>query len=88
LCLSKHEHPRAPLFAWIVGYASGCVATLPLLFWRYYHSNCVSEQHSLQASPRIHDPSAGTLLSSGGDDVPVAANASSRNSWLMNARYY
>lgn len=44
LSLSKHEHPRTPLFAWIVGYASGCVATLPLLYWRYRHNNPLSEQ--------------------------------------------
>ncbi|KAH0894762.1 hypothetical protein HID58_057191 [Brassica napus] len=49
LSLSKHEHPRAPLFAWIVGYACGCVATLPLLYWRYYHhSSHPSEQDSAQ----------------------------------------
>lgn len=48
LSVSRHEHPRAPLFAWIVGYASGCVATLPLLYWRYRHRNQVSEQDSAQ----------------------------------------
>lgn len=49
LSLSRHEHPRTPLFAWIVGYASGCVATLPLLYWRYRHRNQVSEQDSAQS---------------------------------------
>ncbi|KAM5566279.1 E3 ubiquitin-protein ligase [Rosa sericea] len=49
LSLSRNEHPRTPLFAWIVGYASGCVATLPLLYWRYRHRNQVSEQDSVQA---------------------------------------
>ncbi|KAL5975187.1 hypothetical protein ACLOJK_031866 [Asimina triloba] len=39
LSLSRHENPQAPLFAWVVGYASGCVATLPLLYWRYLHRN-------------------------------------------------
>ncbi|POO04096.1 43kDa postsynaptic protein [Trema orientale] len=48
LSLSKHEHPRTPLFAWIVGYASGCVATLPLLYWRYRHNNPLSEQDLAQ----------------------------------------
>ncbi|KAK9273402.1 hypothetical protein L1049_018212 [Liquidambar formosana] len=48
LSLSRHEHPRAPLFAWIVGYASGCVATLPLLYWRYRHRNQGLEQDSAQ----------------------------------------
>uniref|UniRef100_A0A5B7A3S4 RING-type domain-containing protein n=1 Tax=Davidia involucrata TaxID=16924 RepID=A0A5B7A3S4_DAVIN len=48
LSLSSHERPHAPLFAWIVGYVSGCVATLPLLYWRYRHRNQASEQDSSQ----------------------------------------
>ncbi|KAI3501801.1 hypothetical protein L1887_29826 [Cichorium endivia] len=39
LSISKHERPRVPLFTWVIGYACGCVATLPLLFWRFYHRN-------------------------------------------------
>ncbi|XP_073006648.1 E3 ubiquitin-protein ligase At1g63170-like [Typha latifolia] len=39
LSLSRHEHPRAPLFAWVIGYTAGCVATLPYLCWRYIHFN-------------------------------------------------
>ncbi|KAF9612796.1 hypothetical protein IFM89_004206 [Coptis chinensis] len=50
LSLSRHETPQAPLFAWIIGYASGCVATLPLLYWRYRHRNTQrSEQESAQS---------------------------------------
>lgn len=87
LCLSRDEHPRNPLFAWIVGYASGCVATLPLLYWRYYHSHCAREQDST----RINDHS-GTLLSTsginggGGEDDQAAAGSSRGNlaSWVMN----
>ncbi|KAL3023489.1 hypothetical protein AAZX31_04G070000 [Glycine max] len=90
LSLSKHEHPHAPLIAWIVGYASGCVATLPLLYWRYYHNRGVREQESSQASPRSNDPS-GTLLSdsttNGGEDAPASSRTrSNQESWLMNAR--
>ncbi|XP_059658055.1 E3 ubiquitin-protein ligase At1g63170 [Cornus florida] len=48
LSLSKHERPHAPLFAWVVGYASGCVATLPILYWRYLHRNQTSDQDSSQ----------------------------------------
>ncbi|GAA0149325.1 hypothetical protein LIER_08532 [Lithospermum erythrorhizon] len=43
LSLSRNEHPHAPLFAWVVGYASGCVAILPLLYCRYRHRNQGSE---------------------------------------------
>ncbi|CAL9211215.1 unnamed protein product [Musa hybrid cultivar] len=45
LSLSRHEHPRTPLFAWIIGYTTGCFATLPHLYWRYIHRNSlISEQ--------------------------------------------
>ncbi|KAJ0959688.1 hypothetical protein J5N97_000656 [Dioscorea zingiberensis] len=37
LALSRHEHPRAPLFTWIIGYTAGCLLTLPHLYWRYIH---------------------------------------------------
>lgn len=35
MVLAKDEHPEAPLFTWIVGYTSGCIATLPILYWRF-----------------------------------------------------
>ncbi|XP_022714906.1 E3 ubiquitin-protein ligase At1g63170 [Durio zibethinus] len=46
LLLSRNEKPQAPLFAWIVGYASGCVATLPILYWRFRNRNRGIEQDS------------------------------------------
>lgn len=46
LSLSRDEHPHTPLFLWVVGYASGCVAILPLLYWRYRHRNQNSERES------------------------------------------
>jgi len=88
---SRDEHPRTPLFAWIIGYASGCFVSLPLLLWRYF----VRDQNSSQTNSRTDDPS-GTLLSNsttvhGEDDVPVVAAASSRNnrasSRSVNGRY-
>ncbi|KAJ8773570.1 hypothetical protein K2173_005816 [Erythroxylum novogranatense] len=48
LSISRDEHPHAPLFEWIVGYASGCLATLPLLYWRYCHRNQTLDQDSSQ----------------------------------------
>ncbi|KHM98780.1 E3 ubiquitin-protein ligase [Glycine soja] len=50
LSLSRNENPQAPLFAWIVGYASGCVATLPILYWRFRNRNQSNEQDTSQAS--------------------------------------
>ncbi|XP_010497268.1 PREDICTED: uncharacterized protein LOC104774333 [Camelina sativa] len=33
------EHPQIVLFIWIIGYTCGCVATLPILCWRFWHYN-------------------------------------------------
>ncbi|KAL8138697.1 hypothetical protein V2J09_004698 [Rumex salicifolius] len=49
LSVSSNEHPHAPLFVWIVGYAAGCVATLPLIYRRYVLSRQTSEQDSGQS---------------------------------------
>lgn len=49
LSLSRNENPQAPLFAWIVGYASGCFATLPILYWRYRNRNRSNEHDSTQS---------------------------------------
>lgn len=101
LSLSKHEHPRAPLFAWIVGYASGCVATLPLLYWRYYHnSNQASDQDSTQHRPNLNVAagpfafSISSRSSEGGDARQQTNNnnASSRGggrypAFITSARY-
>ena len=46
LSLSRDEHPHAPLFTWVIGYASGCVVTLPLLFWRFYNRNASNQEVS------------------------------------------
>ncbi|KAL2236079.1 E3 ubiquitin-protein ligase At1g63170 [Sesamum indicum] len=48
LSLSKNEKPRAPLRAWIVGYALGCFAIVPLLYWRFKHRNQGFEQDASQ----------------------------------------
>lgn len=94
LSLSRHEHPRTPLFPWIVGYASGCVATIPLLGWRYYHHNQSRERNSSQprqASPRVN-ASSRTLFSvsrtnGGEDNQAVSSSRSSQVSVMMNPRY-
>ncbi|KAG8375515.1 hypothetical protein BUALT_Bualt10G0107800 [Buddleja alternifolia] len=48
LSLAKHENPRAPLKVWIYGYTSGCLAILPLLYWRFKYRSQGSEQDSSQ----------------------------------------
>lgn len=57
LCLSKNEHPRAPLFSWVVGYTAGCFASLPILYWRFLHRNQGIDRSGSQsgsASPRAN----------------------------------
>lgn len=49
LSLSRDENPQAPLFAWVVGYASGCVAMLPVLYWRYRNRNQDTQQESIRS---------------------------------------
>ncbi|EYU29255.1 hypothetical protein ABFS82_05G129400 [Erythranthe guttata] len=46
LSLSEHEKPQAPLRAWVVGYATGCTAILPLLYWRFRYRNQGTEQEA------------------------------------------
>lgn len=52
LSVSRNEHPRAPLFEWVVGYIIGCVATIPHLYWRYLHRNCqnIEQEPTTQGS--------------------------------------
>lgn len=50
LSLSRHEHPHAPLFTWVIGYASGCVITLPLLCWRFHNRNSSNQEPSALVS--------------------------------------
>ncbi|KAF5466666.1 hypothetical protein F2P56_016573 [Juglans regia] len=61
LSLSRNENPQTPLFAWVVGYAFGCVATLPILYWRYRYRNQGTDQdstqsHQLQGSSHTNTP--------------------------------
>eukprot|EP01018_Ginkgo_biloba_P011123 Gb_16413 [translate_table: standard] len=55
LSLSRNEKPQAPLSVWVLGYAAGCFATLPLLYWRYTHRYThVQEQDPLSSSVASH----------------------------------
>ncbi|XP_057968136.1 E3 ubiquitin-protein ligase At1g63170 [Malania oleifera] len=69
LSLSRHENPQAPLFSWVVGYASGCVATLPILYWRYRNRNQGTDQDSTQSRQgssqgnRSSEPASYTAIS-------------------------
>ncbi|XP_019052944.1 PREDICTED: E3 ubiquitin-protein ligase At1g63170-like isoform X2 [Nelumbo nucifera] len=69
LSLSRHENPHAPLFAWVVGYSSGCVAILPLLYWRYRRCNSqaleqgpMQQRNGSQSNPNL-EPTSYTTTS-------------------------
>ncbi|KAK1413926.1 hypothetical protein QVD17_29663 [Tagetes erecta] len=66
LYISRNENPQTPLFAWIVGYTAGCVASLPFLYWRYLHRHQASENRSNQArqpsSEGNHQPESNSYI--------------------------
>ncbi|GAB4832934.1 hypothetical protein Ancab_006954 [Ancistrocladus abbreviatus] len=74
LCLSKHEHPRVPLFAWVVGYTAGCVISLPILCWRYVYRSQGTEQDS---APLNQDSLEGNPASDPGSYLTVSLSQSS-----------
>ncbi|CAI0422597.1 unnamed protein product [Linum tenue] len=79
LSLSRNEHPQAPLFAWVVGYASGCVATLPILYWRFRTRNQGILQDPLQgregSSPAgLPDSAPYTAISISQDEMNERGN--------------
>lgn len=45
------EHPQTILFIWIIGYTCGCIATLPVLCWRFwYYKQSVSSESAEEYS--------------------------------------
>jgi hypothetical protein len=60
LSLSRDEHPEAALQILVITYAAGCLATFPMLYWRYTHRYVrSSEQNPLpQASSSSASPSS------------------------------
>lgn len=56
LCSSRDERPEAPLFTWVIGYACGCVASLPLLLWRWFNRNRLSDQDPAQPAQGSSTP--------------------------------
>lgn len=52
LSLSRYKSSEAPLFAWVVGYACGCLATLPILYLCLRNYCQGFGRHSVQSSLR------------------------------------
>ncbi|KAJ7515426.1 hypothetical protein O6H91_22G012800 [Diphasiastrum complanatum] len=64
LSLSRDEKPQAPLSVWVAGYAAGCLATLPLLYWRYKHRYDRLREFNAGAQQRHHMPDSSDDASS------------------------
>lgn len=86
LSLSRNENPQAPLFAWVVGYASGCVSMLPILFWRFrnrHHGSdwsAVTQASHQDAVPETATPYTAISVTQASDEESnQAAETSTRN---------
>ncbi|KAG5523961.1 hypothetical protein RHGRI_014135 [Rhododendron griersonianum] len=51
LSVSTKEYSQTRLLAWIVGYAVGSTASLPVIYWRYLHQNQGTELAATVLSP-------------------------------------
>ncbi|KAK9060741.1 hypothetical protein SSX86_021447 [Deinandra increscens subsp. villosa] len=98
LYISRNENPQTPLFAWIVGYSGGCVASLPFLYWRYLHRNQATENRSNQArqpsSVGNHHPETNSYITisfarSSEEEIRPTTASDTRNGLNMvsNARF-
>jgi hypothetical protein len=90
MALSRNEHPHAPLFEWVIGYTVGCIATLPLLYWRYLHRNrpTTGQEPASQNFPPNSIPESNSYSASSASHVSEAGhvtdtNGVSRNSALI-----
>ncbi|KAH7332200.1 hypothetical protein KP509_20G075100 [Ceratopteris richardii] len=74
LGLSRNEKPKAPLNFWIIGYTVGCVAVLPLLYWRY-RQRCMHLNHYQEDET----PSVSIVSSSYTSNSSVLAQSASQH---------
>jgi hypothetical protein len=81
LSISRNENPQTPLFAWILGYAAGCTATLPLLYWRYINRN---QGNSNAAEQRSSQPRQGSSQSETNSYITISLTRSSEEEDVQN----
>lgn len=86
LSLSRKEHPHAPLFEWVIGYTVGCVATLPLLYWRYLHRNrpTTGQEPASQNFPPNSIPESNSHASNSAPGMSEAGFVSDTNGVSQN----
>ncbi|XP_076914712.1 E3 ubiquitin-protein ligase At4g11680-like [Bidens hawaiensis] len=82
LYISQNENPQNPLFTWVVGYAGGCAASLPLVYWRYLHRSQPFERQSTQGQqqPRS-EPNSYITISFAPSEQPETQQTTSSNTW-------
>ncbi|TVU17236.1 hypothetical protein EJB05_33255 [Eragrostis curvula] len=93
LCVSRNEHPYAPLFEWVIGYTVGCIATVPHLFWRYINRNRLTPGQAAARQNYLANNTAESYTGISAPPVPEAGaepgtNGVSRNSLLTNPRVH
>lgn len=86
LSLSRNEHPHAPLFEWVIGYTVGCIATLPLLYWRYIHRNRLTtgQESASQNFPPNSIPEANSFTESSASRISEAGHVTGTNGVSQN----
>jgi hypothetical protein len=87
LCLSRKEHPQAPLLEWVIGYTVGCFSTLPHLYWRYIHRNIVNGEHETSHASQGPSNNNSTEANNAASVSERRRNAA-RDAVLANPRYF
>ena len=88
LLLSRNEKPKAPLALWIMCYTGGCVAILPLIYWRYKRRNARRDTDPLASSSVASSSSSlqGPSHASRTGPQPMSDPADESNSALPSAQ--
>ncbi|KAK9690317.1 hypothetical protein RND81_09G119400 [Saponaria officinalis] len=82
LSLSRYKSTDAPLFAWVVGYACGCLATLPILYWRLRNCTQGRDRYSVQS----RHSSAGGITSEGVPSTSLSSSTQDEGGSHQSAR--
>ncbi|GAQ85803.1 hypothetical protein KFL_002550100 [Klebsormidium nitens] len=87
LSVSTDERPKVPLGLWIIGYASGCFATLPILHWRYAHRRTRTRQSggSQVRQRQMQDQETSVVQGQDAAQLPAPAPDANNNSGVSSS---
>lgn len=99
LSMSKNENPQVPLFVWVVGYSCGCLAMLPILYWRFRNRHRETDQISArlhqgssQGNPSEPTSYTAILVTQASDEehnhTTATATSNGQNAINLTERYY